>query len=89
MGRELTEELRRDLQELSVNAQYIERYADFLLQGLRRLQSAAANAQSSLTNDSRANDAYRDNAREVIAMKYEIGRLCDKLQEMTSDCENA
>ncbi|MEU6757569.1 hypothetical protein [Streptomyces sp. NPDC046685] len=88
MGQGLTEELRRDLQELDDNARYVEAYINHLVTELRNLQSAATRARSSLTDNASANDVFRDNTRELIAMKYEIGRLADRVTNMVTDCES-
>ena len=84
-----SEELSQHLQELSDNAHFVEGYADHLLTGLRDLQSAASRARSSLDGSESADDIFKDNARELMAMKYELGRLVDSVRDMVRDCENA
>ena len=87
MGRGASEALSRDLQELGDNARYIEAWADQLHSGLRDLVTAAARARSSLNGNEGGNDAFQDHARELMAMKYEIGRLAERVTLMRMDCE--
>ena len=88
MSQGVKDELDRDLQELCDNAHFIEGYADHLLKGLRDLQSAASRARSLLDGSESGDDIFRDNARELMAMKYELGRLVDSVRDMVRDCEN-
>lgn len=89
MGRELIEELSRDLQELHDNARYIEAFADQLHAGLRDLGAAAARTRSFLNGSEGGDDTFKDHARELMAMKYEIMRLSERVTLMRMDCENS
>ncbi|WP_405970887.1 hypothetical protein OG496_12345 [Streptomyces sp. NBC_00988] len=87
MGRGASEALSRDLQELHDNACYVEAYAGFLQKELRDLVAASARARSLLDGNEGGDDSFGDYAREVMAMKYEIGRLAERVLLMRMDCE--
>ncbi|MCX4699009.1 hypothetical protein [Streptomyces sp. NBC_01373] len=87
MGREASEELSRDLQELHDNACHVEAYAGFLQKELSDLVAASARIRSLLNGNEGGDDTFQDHAREVMAMKYEIGRLAERVLLMRMDCE--
>lgn len=87
MGRGASEALSRDLQELHDNARYIEAFADQLHSGLRNLVTAAARARSFLDGSEDGDETFQDHARELMAMKYEIMRLSERVLLMQMDCE--
>lgn len=84
-----TEELRKALNEVNSNAQYIEANADYLLTQLRELVAASSRALGCLDDREHAwDDSFHDHAKELLAMKYELGRLAERVFTMRLDCEN-
>lgn len=84
----LKEELDRYLEEIVNQADRVQAYADFVLNGARHLQEAASAARERLANQERptAADELDDNGRELASMTIELGRLHESLISMKEDC---
>ncbi|MFF6951839.1 hypothetical protein ACFZAD_24670 [Streptomyces iakyrus] len=89
MSEALREELNTALENLYDAACRTEAYADMLRDQVHRLKSDVRSEQDRLANDPTpiANDAHADNARELDAMHFEIGRLCETVTNMRIDLQ--